>query len=153
MKKLLAASALALVLSAPLALHAEPDGPRGGKHMEKMLEGLPAEKAEAFRETLKASREQNKDKREQMKKLHEELKAIVTAPTFDKGAFLAKHKEINAVRAELSTARESAMAEALSGLTQAERTAVAENMKKRFKRKPHGDTEGGSEGGPEPKDD
>lgn len=149
MKKLLAASALALVLSAPMALHAAPDGPPSGKHMEKMLEGLPAEKAKAFRETLKASREQNKDKREQMKKLHEELKAIVTAPTFEKGAFLAKHKEINAVRADLDTARESAMADALSGLTQAERTVVAENMKKRFKRPPSD----GPEGGPEPKDD
>lgn len=145
MKKLLAVSALALVLSAPLALQAAQDGPPPPvkKRMEAVLEKLPPEKAEAFKATLKASREANKDKREGVKKLHDELAAIVTAPTFDKAAFLAKHKEIDAARAEMSDTRHAAMAEALSKLSQDERKTVSEGMKKAFKRPPH---EGPGEG-------
>lgn len=137
MKKLLTASALALALAAPFALSAA-DGAKSEQktgRMERALEKLPKEKAAAFKEALKASREASEPKREAMRKLRDELDAIVAAPTFDKAAFLAKHKEINAVKTELAQAREEAMANALSKLTQAERKAVQEGFKKRYKLK------------------
>ena len=95
------------------------------------LEKLPEQKAAAFKETMKEARETNKALMEQTKKLHEDLRAIIIAPTFDKAAFVAKDKELQEVHDKMAQTRSAAFADALSGLTQEERTTLADSMKER----------------------
>lgn len=130
MKRLLSTTALVLSLSLSGMAYAN-DAPDGGRHgfMQGALSKLPQDKADAFRNTLKQAREKNTETHDQMKKLHDQLYTIMTAPTFDKKAYIAKNGEIQALQEKMQKSRNAAFANALSSLTQEERTSVADSLK------------------------
>lgn len=144
MKRLLATSALILTLAAGAAQAGEGECKHGLKGMfkeqvEETLAKLPEDKATLFRDTMKGVKEQNKVKWEQLRTLREEKKAIVSAPTFDKDAYLAKTKEIQGIMGEMFTARNAAIADVLSQLTAEERATVVESISHRHHHKHGGD--------------
>lgn len=148
MKKLLTTTALVLSLTFSGMALAYDGGDKGehGGFMKEAFSKLPQDKAEAFRNTLKESREKNKASHEQIKKLHDELYTIMTAPTFDKKAYLAKSGEIQALKDKMHKAKTAAFATGLSNLTQEERTSVADSLREMHKKfaerhdkKPDGD--------------
>ncbi|MBI1274412.1 periplasmic heavy metal sensor [bacterium] len=130
MRKLLTTSAMLVALAtsgmALAADDAKHDGPPS--HMKEALAKLPESKRELVENTFKSMHEQGKASHEQMKKLHDELKAIMVAPTFDKAAYLAKHKQLAALRNQEMEKREQAMADLASKLTQDERKTLADAM-------------------------
>ena len=137
MKKLLTTTALVLSLSFSGLAYAN-DGPHGG-FMKEVLSKLPAEKADAFRNILKEGREKNAGLREQTKKLHDELYTIITAPKFNKTTFLAKKEELRTLHDKMAKSKDAAFANALAGLTQEERTSVADGMRAMHEKYKHAD--------------
>lgn len=131
MKYLLSTTALALTLAFSGMAYAEPgpghDGPPPPP-FEEALKKLPDKDAAAFRDTMKASHEKDKATFEQMHKLHGELKAIITADTFDKNAFIAKNKQLDALHDKLHVNMTEALANAISKLPPDERKTFAEAM-------------------------
>lgn len=139
-KKLITGTAIVTMLIGGAALACDGSGKGGhhrGGHMKEVISQLPEAKQELFREQMESQREAFKGKRDQIKTLHGELKAIVTAETFDKSAFLAKHKEIDALKSQSKAARHASFADLLAQLTPEERKIVADGMKKRGKRGKH----------------
>lgn len=128
MKKLLALTALGMILAATPVMANDHQGKPGGR-MEEALSKLPADKAELVRNSMKEGREEGKAERETLKKLFTEQKAIMVAPTFDKTAYLAKSKEISAVFAEVQTKRTERIADVASKLTAEERKVLADAHK------------------------
>ena len=134
MKKLLMTAALVSSITLSGLAYAVENAPAGSDHggfFSESLSKLPEAKATAFKATMKQSREQNKDLFAQEKKIHEDLRTLMTAKTFDKDAFIAKDKELQQLRDQMSENRSKAFADALSGLTQDERTSLADAMKER----------------------
>jgi uncharacterized membrane protein len=134
MKKLLSATLLMLTItvsSAALA-HSEWYGKEGQEdmpsYMETALSRLPAKKAAEFRETMKEAREDNKDLQEQTYRLHNDLHAILTAPTFDKDAFLAKRTQLQKLQEEMEENRTEAFASAVSELSQKDRVILTRSL-------------------------
>ena len=130
MKKILSAILLASTLaysSAALA-HSEWYGKEGQdekpSYMEDAICKLPKQKAADFRATMKETQEENKDMKEQVYRLHGDLHAILTAPDFDKRAFLAKRQEIQKLYDEMEENRADAFASAVSQLSQKERLTL-----------------------------
>lgn len=128
MRKLLITSALALALVTGTADMAASKDFRGEwkAHFEEQLTKLPEDKRALVKESFEEGREAHKASREQMKALHEEVKAILLAPTFDKEAYLAKNKEITALRSSLHNQRAERLAELASKLTPEERKILVE---------------------------
>ena len=85
---------------------------------------LPKNDAAQFRDTMKEAREDNKPLEERISKLHGDLHAILTADSFDKGAFLAKRKEVQQLHDQMETNMTEAFASAVDGLTQEERVTL-----------------------------
>jgi len=132
MKHLLSTTALVLTLafSGMAYAHDGHDGHDGPPPpFEAGLSKLPQKDADAFRATMKASHEKDKALFEQMHKLHDELHDIMTAETFDKGAFIAKSKELNVLHDKMHAHMTEAFATALSQLSQDERKTMADAMK------------------------
>lgn len=170
MKKLLATTAMVLMLSSVPAL-AEDGGKASmaegnGHHMmekmeqwkerqEEMLSKLPADKAALVKKTQDELRDARKENRGQCKALREEAKALLTAETFDKSAYLAKMAEIQAKHAANYKARDEKIAELAAGMNAEERKVVADlfaahKMKMRHKGKMEGDSDDEDDGEGEP---
>ncbi|MCB2082135.1 MAG: periplasmic heavy metal sensor [Hyphomicrobiales bacterium] len=136
MKKLLATTAIILALGATsvLAEGGEDDfcPHKGGKfrdfmeHRQEALSKLPEEKAQLIRDTLKGLREGRREGRDEGKKLHDELRDILTAPEFDKTAFLAKSDEIHAFMGSMHQEHQKAIADLAAQLNAEERKVLAE---------------------------
>jgi len=130
MKKLLSTTAIILTLSFSSTALANSDwyGKEGQDAnpscMENALGKLPKDDAAQFRTTMKAARENNKALEEQIGNLHGDLHAILTAPTFDKDAFLAKRKDIQQLHNQMETNMTVAFASAVDGLSQEERVTL-----------------------------
>lgn len=136
MKKLLATSALALALMAGSAMAEPKDGPKGPPpHLKEALAKLPAEKAKLVEDSFKAGRDAHKDDHEKLRAIHGQIKDIVTAPTFDKVAFLARLKEAHAIEDAIRSDRDASMADLNSKLSQEERKTLAEAMPRPGKHK------------------
>ncbi|MFO1242651.1 MAG: periplasmic heavy metal sensor [Rickettsiales bacterium] len=99
--------------------------------VEAVLAKLPKEKADLFRTTMEGLKSDREASRAESKKLHDELEAILTAPTFDKAAFLAKSKEIAAHRDAKRAKFEEAIASIAGQYTQEERKMLVDAMPKR----------------------
>lgn len=118
----------AMAFSGAAFAHSEWYGKEGQdekeSYMENALSKLPAKDAAEFRKTMKESREENKDLQEQVYRLHGDLHAILTAPNFDKHAFLAKRAQLQKLHEEMEDSRTEAFAFAISGLSQDERVTL-----------------------------
>lgn len=139
MKKLLTTSALVVALMAQGAFAAPEVGGGEAKAphhaaMQEKLSKLPEAKQALVKSMWEAGKDDRKADREEMKKLHAEKEAILTAPKFDKAAFLAKSQEIEAKRAANHAEREARMADVAAQLTQEERKILAEMKPKHGKR-------------------
>ena len=136
MKKLLmAVTALSLISSVALA-----DG--HGDHKDKMkaaLSQLPPEKAELVKATFKEMREERKAYKGEKEAHRAEMKALLTAPTFDKSAFIAKAKEKMSAHQTRKLKGVERMANLAEKLTQEERKILADIMPKKGKRGPKRD--------------
>ncbi len=129
MKKLLALTALGMVLAASPVMARDAQQGKPGGRFEEALAKLPADKAELVRKSMEQGREEGQAEREKLKKLFTEQKAIMTAPKFDKAAYVAKSKEINAAFATVQAKRTERIADVASQLTQEERQVLAEARK------------------------
>ena len=130
MKKLLSATLLvsAMAFSSAALAHSEWYGKEGQdekpSYMEHALSRLPADKAADFRDTMKGAHEDNRILQERLHRLHGDLHAILTAPTFDENAFLAKRAEIQQVHDKMENNRTEAFTVAVSELSQDERVTL-----------------------------
>jgi len=134
MKKLLTATLVAFTMafSGAAIAHSEWYGKEGqdetSAYMDHALSRLPAQKAADFRETMKNAREENKDLEEKVHGLHGDLHTILTAPDFDKKAFLEKRTEIQQLHDQMEANRTEAFASAVSELSQKERVALTRSL-------------------------
>jgi Spy/CpxP family protein refolding chaperone len=129
MRKLVTTSALILALTAGGMAFAAADRHEGPPHyMKEALAKLPESKRDMVTGTFKSMREHSKQNHAEMRKLHEELRAIMTAPSFDKTAYLAKHKQLDALREKASDNRTNALVNLAGKLTQEERKILADAM-------------------------
>jgi uncharacterized membrane protein len=132
MKTLLSTTALLLTLGfstvALANMNTEWYGKEGQDHspayMENAISKLPKDDADQFRETMKDARENNKPLWDQVDNLHGDLHAILIAPTFDKGAFLAKRQQVQQLHDQMETNMTVAFATAVDGLSQEERVTL-----------------------------
>jgi uncharacterized membrane protein len=106
----------------------------GSKSLKEALAKLPEAKATAFRDAMAQARKNNDGMKDQMKKQRGELNAIMTAPTFDKAAYIAKSAELQASKDKMHANMSEAFANAVAGLSQDERKQLADAMHKRGKR-------------------
>lgn len=98
-------------------------------YMDSALSKLPPEKAEAFRSTMIQVHEDNEDLQKQITQLHGDLHTILTAPTFDRDAFLAKREEIQKLHNQMEKDRTEAFASAVSELSQKERIILTRDLR------------------------
>lgn len=141
MKKLLATTAMVLMLSSIPALAEDGDKAppsEGGSHhmMEKMekwkerqeamLSKLPADKAALVKKMQDELRDARKENRGQCKALRDEAKALLTAEKFDKSAYLAKLAEIQEKHAANYKARDEKIADLAAGMNAEERKVIAD---------------------------
>ncbi len=130
MKRLLSTTVLVLTMTFSGAALANSDwyGKEGQdekpSYMNTALAKLPAKKAAEFRNTMKELHEDNKVFQAQLYKLHGDLHNILTAPTFDKEAFLEKRAEVQQVHDRMETNRTEAFAAAVSELSQNQRITL-----------------------------
>jgi len=134
MRKLLTTTALVLSLASAGVASANTDGHKGHHDgppfMQEALAKLPADKAAAFRDTMKQSREQNKGSFEQLHKLHKEMQAILTASSFDKNAYLAKSAESAAAAGQDARCQEPELCRRGKQPSQDERKTLADAFHK-----------------------
>lgn len=107
-------------------------------YMERALAKLPAEKADDFRTAMQGANDENHALAEQLARLHGDLHELLTAPTFDRQAFLAKRAQIRQVRDQIAANRAEAFATAVSGLSQEERVTLTRSLHQEKTRKHHG---------------
>ncbi len=110
------------------------------RYMKEALSKLPKDKAALFEDSIKKAREQNKTLQDQAKTLREELRALLTAPKFDKDAYIAKSAEIQQLQAKAHANKAAAFAGAATQLTQDERKTLSDAIHHRGqgKGKEHG---------------
>ena len=138
MKKLLTTSALMLALSVSSPLFAGPGRPDGPPpHVKEALAKLPQDKQDMIMNALKAGREDHKAMREKLTALHAEIKEILLAPTFDKSAFLAKQREIDALHSKAHATQDLRIANVAAKLTADERKQLVEILPDPSKRPAH----------------
>lgn len=133
MKKYLASAAVALSLMATLPAYAEEGkGGREGfhQHMEQKLSQFPQDKQDLIKKTFESGKAAGMANREKGKALHEQIKQIVTAPKFDKAAYLAKTSELNNLHSAGAKDRAERMANLFAQLTPDERQKFVEMMPK-----------------------
>lgn len=133
MNKFLIGTALSVLMFSGAAMAEIPaeKGPHGTPpRVEAVLEKLPKEKADLFRTTMEGLKTDRQASREQFKTLRTELEAIMTAPKFDKAAFMAKSKEIAELRDTKRMKFEEAFASIADRYTQEERKMLVDAMPK-----------------------
>jgi len=90
---------------------------------------MSAEGSKLMREAMSKMHEENKELFAKMGTLHKELGDLMKAATFDKGAYLKKNDEIQALRAKIDSARAAAIAEVASKVSPDDRAALARPMR------------------------
>ncbi|MBY0407557.1 MAG: periplasmic heavy metal sensor, partial [Rickettsiales bacterium] len=87
---------------------------------------ISVQKMQAYNDTLKAARLKNATNRLEMQKLRDDLATIVTAPNFDKAAYISKSNEIEKINMQIRMSLAEANANALAQLSPEERTMMAQ---------------------------
>jgi uncharacterized membrane protein len=104
------------------------------KHrLEQQAAKLPPEKAKILQDAMKGVHDKNEAIFTQVKKLREEGRTLMTAPTFDKAAWLANSNEIMKLQGQAQSNRQEAFAGVAAQLTADERKALASVHHKRSK--------------------
>ena len=146
MRKLLSTTAAVLMLSAGGVALAAPQG--GGMdgmraqhkaHFEEALKKLPEDKAALVRKTFEEMRAERKGNWEGHKAEREEMEKLLTAPQFDKAAFVAKAKELAEQSVSMRVHGVERMADLAAQLNQDERKVLAELMPKKGMHGKHGE--------------
>ncbi|HBM91092.1 MAG TPA: hypothetical protein DD400_04365 [Rhodospirillaceae bacterium] len=91
-----------------------------------------------MRAAMMTMKEEGKALREQVMAKRKEMNALIKAEKFDKVAFLAKHKEVQALQQKMGTMRAETKANVLAGMTLAERASLPDMGKRMFKGKGRG---------------
>jgi uncharacterized membrane protein len=117
MKKYLFISAVALTMMAAMpytaqAQTARVDWKAAHQHRDDVLAQLPADKANAYKDTMRAVFKKNQPIHEQIEKLRADIKAVMSAPTFDKGAYVSKNADMEKLYGQMR----GNIAEAVAGL-------------------------------------
>lgn len=138
MKKILATTLLVSMVGFGGMASAESHGDRHERKgppplMERTLEKLPDDKAALVRNFLQEMREGHKEKWQEMKQDREEMRALLTAETFDKEAFLRRAKETHKAKEKAKWQHHEKMAELASKLNAEERRILADAMSERMK--------------------
>lgn len=140
MKKLLATTAAAFMLTTGgIALASPGDGagppPEHKARFEEALKKLPEDKAELVRAAFKEMREEHKSKWQSHKGERDAMKALLTAPEFDKAAFLNQARDMANKHVEMRVKGAERIADLATKLNQEERKVLAEMMPKKGKHK------------------
>jgi len=118
MRKLIAATGALLLVVVSGAAYSHDD--QHAKHCS-----LPPEKKEILHQAMHAAHEKNEALIEKKHQLHEELHAILAAPKFDKGKFLAKHRELQEVENKMQNNMVASLASVAGQFTPEERMKLA----------------------------
>lgn len=129
MKKL-----LATVVIASLAFSGSAFAENHKAKMKEVLSNLPPEKAEIVKKTLKDMREQRKANRDAHKAERDEMKALMTAPSFDKSAFVGKAEALAEKRKASKVNRAKRIADVAEQLNQEERKLLMDALPKKGKK-------------------
>lgn len=133
MKKLLITSAFATLLMASTPAFADlmdrkaaPEDQEVDLYeaMQEEFATLPADKQELVKKTAAENRKDIEAAFKKIKPLREELRAIVTAPSFDKKAFLAKTQQVQELLGQLRSGNVSRIADLAEKLTADERNVL-----------------------------
>jgi uncharacterized membrane protein len=92
---------------------------------EEAISKLPAAKQKLVHDAMEKSKAENKELWTKGRQLREEQKSILTAEKFDKGAYLAKSKEIEDLHDKMAQNRSEAFASIAGQLTPEERVSLA----------------------------
>lgn len=132
MKQFLATTALVLSLAAAPAF-AETKGAdrhaEGKARVEAAIAKLPADKAALVKTYFETQKTNGKASFEQTRALRKEMREMLTAPQFDKEAYLAKSRQVQELQAKSQSDRAQALADVASKLNQQERAALMDAMK------------------------
>lgn len=97
-----------------------------GPCSQELLGRLPAEKEMLFHQTMRQVRESTEGLRAQMRTLREEIKTVLTAETFNEGAFREKTTAMQALHAQMQQAMHNAVATLAKQFTAEEREILAQ---------------------------
>jgi uncharacterized membrane protein len=131
MKKLIATTAIAIVLGCFSANANDADNGADGPHrhyMQDVIAKLPQDKADLFKDSMAKVHEQNKEQMGKIKTLYGDLRTILTAPKFDKSAYLKKAGEIAKLQEKMHKNRTEAFADVATKLNQDDRQTLAEGL-------------------------
>jgi uncharacterized membrane protein len=131
MKKLLCATALTCVLSFSAAHVMANDMEKMKDHDSFVIKAsyvLPKKDGDEFRQTLHEADEENLQNRQQIMLDHADMYDILTAPDFDRKAFLAKAEEVRNLMNQMKENRDQAFASAVNELTSDERIKLADAL-------------------------
>lgn len=140
MKKLVATTALILSLatsSVVMAGHHEGRYEAYKAKMETALKSLPAEKSALVRNTFEDIRTTRKNNWEAKKANHEALRAMLSAQTFDKQAYLAKANDITRQSSADKLAMHEKIANLAAQLSPSEREVLVDIMPHKSGHKNH----------------
>jgi len=111
----------------------------GGEH--GMWHHLPSASRTLLKGAMEKAHETNKPLHQQAEALHDELKALLTASTFDKDAFLDKKAKLGALHTQMQANMDKELAGALGKMNQADRQTFAKNHEKMMHHFMHEDHE------------
>ncbi len=115
--------------------------------MRRMMPNLSEAGQKVLQETMNKERESDKATFEEMQTKRSELGEILKAATFDKAAYLAKEKEIQALQAKMMTAHAEALASAAAQMTPEDRAQLANRPQRPMKGGQEGPRGGMRQGG------
>ncbi|GEM_PF-5521944 len=130
MKKLLLTTAALMMVSGTAMAEGQ-----GKAKMQEALKAFPPAKAELVKSTFKEMRSEREANKGTHKAHRDEMKALLTAPSFNKSAFLAKAKEMTEIHGSKKLKGAERIADLAEQLNQEERKALAEIMPKKRKGK------------------
>lgn len=114
---------------------------------------MPEDAQAAFRTALKEARKETFRNRRQVRALRQDIPAIIARPgPLDTAALSKNFESLRLLNAGLQSRFETALLSALEVMSESERQAFAEQLKKSGKRRPMGGQPGGRDGGPPPPD-
>ncbi len=93
--------------------------------------------AQKMRAAMMLMKEEGKALGVQIMAKRKEMHALIKAEKFDKAAYLAKHKEVQALQQKMGNMRTETKADALASMTAQERASLPEMGKRIFKGKGH----------------
>lgn len=120
---------MALLAGPVLARH---HGGGMGEGMGKEMTPNPAMKK--MHDAMVKMKQANKPLRDQIKNKMKDMRKLVKAEKFDKAAFIAKHREIKALKDRMMAAKVSAKADVLASMSVTERKAFVEMMGQKGRR-------------------